>query len=184
MNHKIFNWFYALIYVVFIYSTLTLVPIPMLYLRSHGVLRLTIQILFLLTISLLIFFMFQKKLTAAWRFVLLGGTLGAYIFCASKIKIPEEQVHFFEYGFVGVLFFRAIRQHFEATWKSYVLAFILGSLAGWLDEILQGFTARRHYDVHDIYLNMLSVTLGLILYAATWFQKKDISFEQRSGVSQ
>ena len=83
-----------------------------------------------------------------------------------------RQVHFFEYGLAGILFLRALIEHLGYNWKSMGLAFLFASGAGWGDECLQGITPGRHHDLHDIVLNAAAASLGLLIYAALYSEKK------------
>jgi VanZ family protein len=93
--------------------------------------------------------------------VLLAGAYGAV---ARRVITPEEQLHFLQYGLVGVLFVRAVRPSLRNEAAAYGMAFILAFVAGWFDEWLQGHLPNRHYDVHDIALNAVSAFLGLVVY--------------------
>jgi VanZ family protein len=89
---------------------------------------------------------------------------GIYATVARHVITPEEQLHFVQYGLVGVLFVRAVRPRIHQEGLSYLIAFVLAVLAGWLDEVIQGHVPNRHYDVHDIVLNAVSSLLGLAVY--------------------
>ncbi len=157
------NWALALGYVASIYATLGVVPAPLAWLRSHGVLRLTLATLFILCWSGLTLLLARRS-RQAWRFAAMVALAGAYAVVARGVTTPEEQIHFIQYGLVGVLFVRALRPTLKNELASYAAAFVLTVLAGWLDEVLQGHLPNRHYDVHDIALNAISAFLGLVVY--------------------
>lgn len=163
MSQKLRDWLIALGYVALVYSTLELARIPLAFLRAHGVLRLSLGFFFALTLFAIIRTLIQRQLTSPWKYMALVAVGFAYFFAARSVKILEEQIHFIEYGLAGVLFLRALRHHIKNVWKLWTGAFILASAAGWLDEILQGLTPHRHYDIRDVRLNAISVGLGLIL---------------------
>lgn len=158
------NWAIALGYVAFIYATLGVVPAPLAYLRSHGILRLTLATLFVLCWSGLLVLLASRS-RQVWRFAALLVLAGAYTTVARRmITTPEEQVHFIQYGLVGVFFARALRPMLQREGRALVGAFVLAVLAGWIDEILQGLLPSRHYDLRDIALNAVSALLGLLVY--------------------
>jgi VanZ family protein len=88
----------------------------------------------------------------------------AYYFIAKTIHLPEEQLHFFEYGLVGILFLRALKHENVPKYFLFPSAWILASITGWCDELLQGITPNRHYDIRDIGFNIIASGLGLLLY--------------------
>ena len=87
-----------------------------------------------------------------------------YYYLGRTIHLPEEEIHFFEYGMVGILFARAIAEHVQEKWKIFMGALILSGLAGWLDEGIQGLMPTRHYDLRDVVLNIVSASMGLAIF--------------------
>lgn len=164
------RWTVALAYVAFIYATLGVVPTPLAYLRSHGVLRLTLGALFLLCWCGLAAILWSRS-RRLWRFTALVAIAGIYALVARRVTSPEEQVHFIQYGLVGVLFVRAVRPSVKTEMAAYVIALALSILAGWIDELLQGQLSNRHYDTRDVILNTVSAVLGLTIYRVIPHQK-------------
>jgi len=71
---------------------------------------------------------------------------------------PEEAVHFFEYGMLGVLLYRA----FDARVPDptvYLAATLTGLLVGTVDEFIQWLAPDRFWDLRDIVLNGGAVAL-------------------------
>jgi len=163
MSQKKKDWIIALAYVGFIYATLSVVRIPISYLRSHGLLTITLYTIYVLIFALLLAELIRRTKFEAWRVTLVVCIFLLYYIVGKHVSSPEEQIHFLEYGLVGVLFHRALQHHVSSFWKGCGVALILSSLAGWLDEILQGFLPSRHYDVRDILLNIISSFLGLLI---------------------
>ncbi|MCB4757032.1 MAG: VanZ family protein [Elusimicrobia bacterium] len=160
---KKINWALAIVYVLFIYATLGVIRIPTTFLRTLGLLRFALLALYLSCFATFLIFLIRSGTKNIWRFAALVAMFVVYYFSAIKIKIPEEQVHFLEYGLVGILFLRALTLHIGYNWKSYLAAFLIGSLAGTLDELLQKIVPNRYYDITDVLLNALSVSMGLII---------------------
>ncbi|MFH1176210.1 MAG: VanZ family protein [Acidobacteriota bacterium] len=65
---------------------------------------------------------------------------------------PEEAVHFIEYGALGVLAWRALRQHVPDA-SAHLAAALLTTLVGTADEIVQWVTPDRFWDLRDVGLN-------------------------------
>ena len=157
------KWAAALVYVAAIYSTLGVAPRPLAVLRAHNCLRLTLAVIFTLcTLGVLNIIRFRTRKLVRYLFLL--PLLGAYVALTRFVQTPEEQVHFLQYGLVGILFLRAVRRHVPSTVGAYAAALTIASIVGWGDEILQGHVAGRHYDVRDIQLNIISSLLGLMVF--------------------
>jgi hypothetical protein len=75
---------------------------------------------------------------------------------------PEEAIHFIEYGLLGFFLFLALRHHISDK-GIYFAAFLLGTLVGTFDEILQWIVPGRYFDLRDVGLNALSSGLFQIL---------------------
>ncbi len=166
MKNRAQRWALAVGYVGFIYATLGAVRAPVSYLRSHGLLRISLAVLYVgCYAGLLSVLVKTRPLRLLLRFLGLTGLFFIYYLVAtSVVKLPEEQIHFFEYGLVGVFFLRALVDDRGADATSVFQALALAAAAGWLDEILQGLLPSRHYDVRDIFLNIVSAVLGLLVY--------------------
>ena len=160
------RWITAWGYVAFIYATLEIVGKPVAILRAHDVLRLTLGLLYAICFGSGVWFVRRKAPRNRWRLFLVAGVFVLYLLVARKVPLPEEQIHFFEYGMVGILFTRALRGSGMPKFPSLTGALALGSLAGWMDELLQGFTPGRHFDLRDVVLNMVSIGLGLLVFAS------------------
>ncbi len=155
------DWLWAIGYVILIYVTLEVARFPLAYLRSQGLLKISLSILFSVALLACLFLIQKNHSFSLWRIAALGGIAELYHLAARTVKTPEEQVHFFEYGLVGILFYRALEHHHKNSLKKFLFAFVISSFAGLCDELLQGLMPHRHYDIHDVFLNMISVFLGL-----------------------
>ena len=157
------NWTLVITYLGLIYATLGIVPAPLAYLRAHGFLRYTLASLFLVCWTGILTLLASRS-RQVWRFFAMVLVAGIYAGVARHVSTPEEQLHFVQYGLVGVLFVRAVRPSVRHEGLTYLLAFVLAVLAGWADELIQGHLPNRHYDTHDILLNAVSSMLGLAVY--------------------
>jgi hypothetical protein len=164
MTAKKRDWVVALCYVALIYGTLEVARMPLAALRAHGFLRLSLGILFLVTLSACIVLIVHHHSISLWRLGCMGLIAALYYFAAGVAQTPEEQIHFFEYGLVGIFFLRALSHHIPNGWKLWAVALLLATAAGWCDEFLQGLTPHRHYDLRDVGLNAISAALGLLTY--------------------
>ena len=164
MSPRTRDWLIAIGYVALIFSTLQVAPVPLAYLRAHGWLRDTIFLMFLLCTAQALRVLRRNHGRNISRLICLLVLLCVYYFVARTIRLPEEQLHFFEYGLVGIFFLRALRHYNLPAHFLFLVAWLLSSTAGWCDELLQGITPNRHYDLRDIGFNVVASGLGLLLY--------------------
>ncbi len=101
----------------------------------------------------------RLKIRSPSNYIWLIATATAYIFFTLRLwRNPEEAVHFIEYGILGYLLYRALR--FSVRDQSlYLAAFLIGSLVGIFDEILQWAMPNRYWDFRDVGLNALAAGL-------------------------
>ncbi len=74
------------------------------------------------------------------------------------LQTPNEAIHFFEYGVLSLLVFRAISYRFRDP-TIYILSIYAVVLVATLDEILQWAFPGRYWDVRDIRLNVMAAAL-------------------------
>jgi VanZ like family len=164
MTNRQIKWSSALAYVGFIYATLNMVRAPISFLRRHNCLRLSLAILYVVCFGICLRLLRLKDPKNHIRAVILTGIFSLYYIAGRSIHLPEEEIHFFEYGLVGILFARAVSEHVQEKWKVFIFTMLLSTAAGWLDEIIQGFMPSRHYDIKDIFLNIASAAMGLAIF--------------------
>ncbi len=109
----------------------------------------------------------------------------AVVFCTYEYNLREnavETLHFFEYGLLSLLLYRALSHRIRDT-NIYLIAFSLGFIVGALDEAIRWLTPHRVWDMRDILLN--SVAVGLMQIAIGCGLKPEIiqrGFSVRGGV--
>lgn len=166
------NWLIAVAYVLSIYATIGYVRTPLIFLREQGLLLFSLYATYGAVFVYLVAFLVIKKRLEWWRFPGILLVFFGYLYLSKSFSAPEEQIHFLQYGLVGVLFLKALKPTGKITLTAYLVAVGLASLAGWLDEILQGIHPSRVYDRRDIFLNLISAILGLVLYKFLALQEK------------
>jgi VanZ family protein len=82
------------------------------------------------------------------------------------ILFLDKLIHFFVYGMLGILFFRAVRERDSSRFQGYsmILGIALSSLYGISDEIHQYFTPDRVADLYDVTADILGSLTGVLLY--------------------
>lgn len=105
----------------------------------------------------------RLKIHAISNYIWLVLILAMYVYFTLKLWAnPEEAIHFIEYGLLGFFLFKAFDHHIGDS-SIYLAAFLLGSLVGTCDEILQWIVPGRYFDFRDVGLNALSSGLFQIL---------------------
>lgn len=109
------------------------------------------------------FLCFRLKIRKISNYIWLTLTAGTYIYITANLRqAPEEAIHFLEYGLLGFFLFRALQFNIKDR-SIYIVAFLIGSLVGIFDEIIQWAVPLRYWDLRDVRLNALAS--GLIQIA-------------------
>jgi hypothetical protein len=81
----------------------------------------------------------------------------------SLLDVPQERLHYVEYGVLAGLIYFAARAQGLGLRGAAVLAFAATSALGYLDEVLQGaLWERRYFDWRDVQLNVQAAVLGTL----------------------
>jgi hypothetical protein len=154
-NRKI--WAAIAIYIFAIYITLPVMR-PFLGLLYSSIGRETVSLLVngaLVLISVLIAVVFSGKGLIKLLLVALPMALVAiFVF---MMELPEERVHFLEYGALGFLVIRAVGQGHRQIAFSFVFIILTGAV----DEFIQMMLPNRVGDLRDVIMNAAGGTLGL-----------------------
>lgn len=118
----------------------------------------------LLVLAILFFFIFIYRncskgyptLGLISALLLLGGAI------AMSLDVPEERLHFLEYGILGCLVLKAM----EGGWRlPFLSSFVFVSIVGGGDEAIQWLLPNRVGDLRDVLMNSFGGVLGI---AITW----------------
>ena len=157
-------WSNVGIWAFLIYSTLYFVRPLCEFLRETTPFNFLVNTMLLIVLSIVFYYLFFRvKFTlqdTAYTIVL--AICCFFIF--TKITIPEERIHFVEYGIMAGLIYRAVSIDVKNV-NAYILACVLNALLGWVDEIIQYFLPNRYFDWHDVLFNALGGILGLMIVA-------------------
>jgi len=108
---------------------------------------------------LLYFLVFKLKIRSPSNYIWLTAVACLYVYFTLKLwRVPEQAIHFLEYGVLGYFLFSALSLSIRDK-TIYLVAFLSGSLVGIFDEILQWMIPERYFDFRDIGLNALAVGL-------------------------
>jgi hypothetical protein len=116
-------------------------------------------------VILLYFLIFRLRIKSLSNYVWLFIVSNLYVYFTLKLKkVPEEAVHFLEYGLLSFFLFKALCCQVRDK-SIYITATLFAFLIGTFDEILQWITPQRYWDFRDAGLNALS---GGLFQLAIW----------------
>ncbi len=116
-------------------------------------------------IYLFYYLIFELKIRNPSRYIWLFVITGLYLYFTLKLwKIPEEAIHFLEYGLLGFFLFKALSHNIKDK-SIFFTATLFALFIGTFDEIFQWITPERYWDFRDIGLNGLS---GGLFQLAIW----------------
>jgi hypothetical protein len=109
--------------------------------------------------AIVYFLVFRLKIRSPSNYLWLTAVAALYIYFTLQLwRAPEEAVHFLEYGLLGFFLFRALSLTIHDK-SIYPTAFLIGSLIGIFDEVLQWMMPGRYWDFRDTGLNALATGL-------------------------
>jgi len=102
---------------------------------------------------------FKLKMLSPSNYLWLTAVAALYIYFTLQLwRAPEEAVHFLEYGLLGFFLYRALSLKIHDK-SIYLTTFLIGSLVGLFDEVLQWMMPGRYWDFRDVGLNALATGL-------------------------
>jgi hypothetical protein len=154
-------WLFIAVYVIFIYLTLPIMrPVLNFLYEALGKEALSIGVNGLLALAIVSFsiyvyksgFRMYPRLALIFLIMLAGGVV------AMGLDIPEERVHFLEYGVLGLLVLKATG---VGSIRFVLYSVILVSLIGAVEELIQWSLPNRVGDMRDVLMNVFGGSLGI-----------------------
>lgn len=179
------SWALLVGYILLIFASLPVVRGVVIALRQQQLLGGTVTLLyFLAAVAVVYHVVFDVRLSdriAYFALVLLAAITGAMIL---GLSIPEERVHFAQYGLMAVLARRALAWHVSPP-QQYLGAFVIAAMAGWVDELIQGVLPNRVYDLRDVAINAVAALLAIaaeeILHNRLEWLPRHVQHEEHSS---
>ncbi len=147
-------------------------------LREQHLLGTSVTLLyFVAVVGLVYHVVFDVRLSDRIAFlalVLLALVTGSLVL---GLAVPEERIHFLQYGLLALLCRRALAWHLQP--RGQILgAVALASAAGVVDELLQGVTPERVCDGRDMIINAVAAFLAIVAEEALhnrlgWLPRKE-----------
>ena len=100
----------------------------------------------------------------------------AYIMVLSRITILEERSHLFEYGILAALIYLALaerRRQGRRVPVPALLAIVITTAIGWIDEGIQLLLPSRVYDIWDVGFNALAAFMAVLaIVSLSWARRR------------
>lgn len=155
-------WTVLLVLVATIYATLGVAPSVASALRDRGALDGVFIVSFLLIGAGVV----VQGLRSGMRGQEVGILVAAaavYLMVIVRIGLPEERTHLMEYGVVALVALEALRERWgsERLLISAIVAILVGTVAGTIDELIQAVLPNRVFDPEDILVNILASAIAV-----------------------
>ena len=167
-------WIWALVVLIGIYASLGFAPAVAGFLRDRGLLEGTfIFALLLATIAVIALGLSTKARPIEIAVAI--GIASVYLMVLTRVALPEERTHLFEYGVLGALIYLALlerRSQGRRVPVPALLAMGLTAALGLLDESIQYLIPSRFYDIQDVGFNALAGFMAVLAVAAlSWARR-------------
>jgi hypothetical protein len=153
-------------YVAIVLCTVPFTRRITLALRNTDLLGATVTGLYALAVAGVVHYVLFNRRLADWiAFVVVAALLCVVTVLLLGLSIPEERVHFLQYGLMALLARHACAGRDGGTriGAGILLALLLTSGLGLLDECLQGLVPNRVFDWRDVGMNAGAALTALLL---------------------
>lgn len=103
------------------------------------------------------------------------GVAAAYLLVFVRMSVPTERSHLMEYGVVAILIYEALQERVSQGRQVPVpalLAIVITTLLGAIDECIQSMLPSRVCDPRDILFNVLAAVMAVVTSAAlSWARR-------------
>ena len=160
-SKRIRRWMLAGIWTGLIYSTLYIMRPVCEFLKQYTRFSFCINAgMAFFAVFIVLIFVRKKYIRKMSTYFLLFLVMAGYFLGMTLLSIPEERLHFIEYGVLAFLIYRALIPDFK-NGLSYFAAFVITSFVGLGDEGIQYLLPNRYYQLKDVCLNSAGAALGL-----------------------
>ena len=183
-------WSWAVTCLLAIYCSVPVVRPVANFLRDRNLLRMSVAITFAIAVAWILWILLSNR-PGKHELLVLGGLGLVYVFVLSRLPLPEERIHYLEYGLLAGFLYSALlerriqRLDTSAAGSGLITTWALGpalgavslnALLGWVDEGIQALIPDRHYDFRDVMMNSLAGIIAVVAIIALrqarrWDQK-------------
>ena len=174
LQNKLFVWSLIGCYVTFIYSTLYIMRPILNFLKAtlKSYLNLSVGVMFLIILSLVLAHIISNRehysVNQYLWFSFISCLYGLVLYI---LELPEEQVHFIEYGILSALIYVALTHDINNK-SIYFLSAIIVFVFGTIDEVIQWVLPNRCFDIRDLIMNGIAGILAQLLIATVIKKRK------------
>ena len=156
------SWLYLGIWSIFIYTTVPLARSIQLFVSDQWgrqTFEYVVLAVIIIALGISVRYLKRQPLKTPWRYAWLFGVSAVFVGYTIHLRaLPEEALHFVEYGVLGLLAYRALTHRIRDV-GIFISAALIGAIIGTLDEAFQWITPRRYWGLHDIWLNFFAAAL-------------------------
>jgi len=160
------SWLYVVLCAAVIFATVPFGRRITEYIDQYAddsIFTIIVVVIFAVVAFRVVRFLIRQGETSPGSYLWLGAVAVVFgLYAYSLRDNAVETLHFFEYGLLSFLIFRALC-HRVRDYSIYPIALCLGFVVGAMDEAIQWLTPQRVWDMRDILLN--SVAVGLMQIA-------------------
>jgi hypothetical protein len=168
-------WIFVILLVIGIYSTLGLAMKMAEFLRNQN-LQAVFFLMGMLFVGITIVTHGLKVRPGGAEITVATGIVAVFFMTFTRITLLEERSHLIEYSVVAVFIYAALierKNNGKQVPYSSILAIILTSFIGLIDECIQLFIPSRVFDPQDILFNTLAAVFAIIaIKILVWFRKR------------
>lgn len=150
-----------------VFGTVPLTRQVVLALRNTDLLGATVTGSYALAVAGVVYYVLFNRRLADWiAFAVVAALLCVVTVLLLGLAIPEERVHFLQYGAMALLARSALGRGLDASAhaaQNLLLGVALTSTLGLLEECLQGLVPRRVFDWRDVAMNAGAAFSALLL---------------------
>lgn len=161
------RWLVFGAYVAVVFGTVPLTRQVVLALRNTDLLGATVTGSYALAVAGVVYYVLFNRRLADWiAFAVVAALLCVVTVLLLGLAIPEERVHFLQYGAMALLARSALGRGLDASAhaaQNLLLGVALTSTLGLLEECLQGLVPRRVFDWRDVAMNAGAAFSALLL---------------------
>ncbi len=171
---KSFVWSLIACYVTLIYSTLYIMPPIVNYMRRvlKSYFQPSVTILFFIILSSILFYIISnRERYSVSQYLWFSFICCLYGLVIYILELPEEQVHFIEYGILSALIYVALTHDINNR-SIYFLSVLIVFVFGAIDEAIQWVLPNRVFDIRDIVMNGIAGILVQLLIAMVISKRK------------
>jgi hypothetical protein len=157
------SWIIVAAWTLIIYVTIPLAQTIRKYVAQHWgreIFTYAVLVIILTALAASVYLLIRHRPTSRHSFIWLITV--AVIFIGYTLYLgqrsPEEATHFFQYGILGVLVYRALTHKIQDI-SIYLSGAIICGTIGAVDEAIQWLVSDRHWDLRDIWINFFAGAL-------------------------